>query len=296
MFKRAIVILAVLICLFGFSNTVFAAEDDELYYSKIGFMSEEYCQNMVSWTGFTDISAKPTSWGIRLTTTATPGANFFFMNQYDAQKVNWEGYKCVEISLTNEKMFGVNVGFYVTENPTVTADDPVEHFQLKPASIGYLVDRDGNASAVTADDNGSLYVPGSFMGKVYIPLSQDSLQSVRWATIDGMLDVTKITGISYAVNTQKSSVIIGEVRKSKIDPSTLASVETEKSEEKDNVTDVEGDKVLEGTVLKAADDTGNKQYNGLNSTLVIVISATVVVLAAAGATAFIILRKRRNRN
>ncbi|MGN0494095.1 MAG: hypothetical protein ACI4F7_10645 [Acutalibacteraceae bacterium] len=296
MFKRAIAVLVSLICLFGLSTTVFAKEDSDLYYSKIGFMSEEYCQNMISWTGFTDIAAKPTSWGIRLTTTATPGANFFFLNQYDAQKVNWAGYKCAEISLTNEKMFGVNVGFYITENPTVTPDDPVEHFQLKAAATAYLVDCDGNASALTVDDNGSLYIPGNFMGKVYIPLSQDTLQSVKWATIDGMLDVTKITGISYAVNTQKSSIIIGDVRKSKIDPSTLAAPEPEESKEKEKLINGKGDKVLEGTVFDGANTAEGKQTKSSNVTLIIVIVSAVIILFAACAAGFFYFKKRSNRN
>ena len=146
-------------------------------------------------------------------------AVFYFPELRGAKSTDWSGAKYAEIHIRNESTFGTRIAFVITQSSG-------EKFMLTNGTAVCLGYPDGEYTKAEVFWE-SVWIPGNFDGIVYIPMDEKSLWAVPWALAAGLLDITKITGLSYMLLEQDSRPIdscflIKEVRKTAFDPAPFA--------------------------------------------------------------------------
>lgn len=197
-----------------------AAEESSLFYSKTS-TGEQYAALMPQWNGIVGSFATQTSEGVRIGTKENAGAMFSFPTYLDPQLTDWSAARYVEIDVINEKQFGTHLAVVIADNEDGDAVYGHEMFQLKANSPAYIEYADGTVYKRTSYGNG-VFIPGSFKGKLYVPMDAQYLETLSWATKNGELNVKKISNISYMLNGADASLIIGNVYKTDKDPSPNA--------------------------------------------------------------------------
>ena len=217
---RRIIGLITAIFVAGISALQVSAQENRLFYSK-DETTAEYASYMAGWNGVKGAFSEKTSDGVRIGVGKNAGAYFAFPTYLIPERSDCRGYKYVQVHVKNESAFGMYLGVVITDNETYN-DTGHEHFQLKNNSVAYIQDdKTGKIMKRTSFYDG-VYIPGSFNGNVFIPLDAAQMKTLSWASVDGELNLQKITNISYYINSIDSSVIIGDVYMTNDDPSPKA--------------------------------------------------------------------------
>lgn len=186
-----------------------SAEGGFLFYGK-GDMPADYAPNMAVWNGHAGAFSAKVADGVRIGTAKTAGAYFAFPTYLVKEKSDFSQMRMIEIALKNEKAFSMDIGVVISDNETYNMTGH-EHFSLKTNVAACIRTADGKLLRRTTYGD-SINIPGGFNGKVYVPLGKDDWAPLSWATVDGELNLKKITNVSFTVNSMDASVIIGDVR------------------------------------------------------------------------------------
>ena len=288
----------------------------EVPFYSTASMTQADCDNIKLWGAAAGMSVEKVPQGVRISlqSRTSQGASYYFPNQYNAEAADWSKSKYAEISLINENTFGTRLAFLVTEAMKLDWT-MIEQFMLTDKAVAYLRHGDGTVTKADAFWQ-SVWIPGGFNGKVYIPIDEESLSAASWATIDGIFDVTKITGISYMLVDQDSrpidsKFVIREVKKTDFDPAssakdTYAAVPRVEAEPYVFPDTVSGMYDINAAGREELPDTPeNPQKNGSGSSeseshpikniLVPALIAAAVLILAGGIT-FVVMKTRKNKS
>ena len=302
--KKLLLIPLALLLVMLTALPVLAADEMFLPSSAV---TAEHCANMVSWAGDAGATASIVGGKVQIGTTTGKNATFWFPDITDAGKMNFTNTKYIEVSVKNTKSFGYSLAVFITENATGT--EIVEHWQIKKGAKIYMKDAAGKVSKLEDEEGFAFYVPGNFDGKFYIPAAAEYWEVVKWATIDGKLDMTKINRISYAIpdDSKDAQFIIGDSRKTDYDPAadagtpaaptssaTAPAVSSAAPPATSSVQSVSSPDTPSSAAAGSTASLVNSNSTGGegSSTQLVIVSivAAVAVLAAAGEFVFIYIK------
>ena len=297
--KKLLLISLTLLMIMLTALPVLAADEIFLPSSAV---TAEHCTNMVSWAGDAGATASIVGGKVQIGSTTGKNATFWFPDITDPGKMNFTNTKYIEVSVKNAKSFGFSLAVLITENTTGTAI--VEHWQTAKGAKIYMKDAAGKVSKLEDEEGFAFYVPGNFDGTFYIPAGAESWEVVKWATIDGKLDMTKINRISFAIpdGNKDAQFLIGDSKKTDYDPaadaggsapaSSAAPTPSSAASSTQSVSSPEAP-VSSAPPVSATSSVSSSSTEGTSSAgpvVILSIVAAAAILVAAGEFVFIYVK------